>query len=68
MNTAAQLAGLQAACSAEGGTAGTACATANALGVCAGITVKEYYYAGGMFTAAQAQTACMTEGGTWTAG
>jgi hypothetical protein len=68
VETSAQLAALQSACTAETGTAGTACATANVLGVCAGVTVKQFYYTGGALTAAQAQMACTTEGGTWTAG
>jgi hypothetical protein len=60
----------QSACTAQMGTAGTACPTANKLGSCsqtsAGVTAKEFYYSDvGGLTAAQAQMACTSGGGTW---
>ena len=60
----------QSACTAQQGTAGTACPTSNKLGSCsqtsAGVTAKEFYYSDvGGLTAAQAQMACTSGGGTW---
>ncbi len=51
---------------------GTACPSADRLGTCTivagGITAKEAYYSGGSLTAATAESACSSGGGTWTAG
>jgi hypothetical protein len=63
----------QKACASGGGTAGTACPSANRLGVCAvttgGLMYHVSYYSDvGNVTAAGAQTACTSGGGTWTAG
>jgi hypothetical protein len=61
----------QSACTAEQGTAGTACPTANSLGHCsqttAGVSSKEFYYSDvGGETAAMAQMACTAAAGsTW---
>jgi hypothetical protein len=60
------------ACTAESGTAGTGCPTADALGSCAfmssGISYSEFYYTDGGETADDAQMGCTAAGGTWTPG
>jgi hypothetical protein len=63
----------QMACKSSGGTAGTACSSANRLGICAvtidGFMYKVSYYSDvGDLTAPEAQASCKNSGGTWTAG
>ncbi len=60
-------------CTSVMGTQGTGCPTAGALGSCTipstgGVVEKEFFSSTGTLTAAQAQSACTSESGTWTAG
>jgi hypothetical protein len=70
--TAAQAAAFASSCTQDGGTSGTSCSNANALGTCtetaSGTTVEITYYSGSSLTAASAQQSCSSGGGTWSAG
>jgi hypothetical protein len=59
-------------CTGQGGTVGTGCSSTNRLGTCAatgaGVTTKKAFYSDGSLTASQAQNACTSHGGVWTAG
>jgi hypothetical protein len=65
---------LETACMAEQGTPGSTCSSAGRLGTCArissttSISENDAYYSDGGLTAAEAQAACTTSGGTWTPG
>jgi hypothetical protein len=60
----------QSDCTSTGGTAVTSCPSAMLLGTCTmnqrGVTRKMSYYSDGRITAAMAQMACTSFGGTWT--
>ncbi len=66
------LSALTAACSAEGGTAPSACSTSGVIGTCTitqdGVTETLTYYAGGSATATTAQAACAAQSGNWKGG
>jgi hypothetical protein len=70
--SAAQAMALTSQCMQSGGTDGTSCSTAGALGTCTvstgGIMASVTYYAGGAVTATNAQMACTMTGGTWNPG
>jgi hypothetical protein len=59
------------ACKDGGGTSSSSCPTANALGTCTltqgSNSLSDTYYSSSTLTAADAQTDCTAEGGTWTA-
>jgi hypothetical protein len=69
--TSEQTTAVTDACTAEKGTAGSSCSTTGALGTCSltagGITEKETFYSSGGLTAAEAESACKSGSGTWTA-
>jgi hypothetical protein len=69
--TAAEMSADMATCTAGGGTSGTSCPSAAALGTCTqtadGVTSVTTYYSGTATTAAEAQATCMSGFGTWMA-
>lgn len=54
-------------CTDDGGTAGTACATAGLLGTCTLASAKAYYYTPSSLGAANLEAQCKQANGTWTA-